>query len=212
MIHNIYTVISPSTFALLTRIMRDTRLNDFVLVGGTALALQIGHRLSVDLDLFTQKDFSNQELAEHLSETYTFSTDYVAHNTLKGFVENVKCDFIAHKYAYSSPILIENGIRLASLLDIAALKLNAIAHNGTRYKDFIDMYFLLEQYSLEACLDAFSRKYPTTNPIVALKGLGYFEDINFEFDTPILLKPLAFGEVKQRLLAAMKQPKRVFGA
>lgn len=210
MIYNINTVISPSTFELLLQIMQDAQLGDFILVGGTALALQIGHRLSIDLDLFTQKDFDNQILGEYLSEEYRFSTDFLAKNTLKGFIETVKCDFIAHKYAYAAPVIIENEIRMASLLDIAAMKLNAIAHNGTRYKDFIDMYFLLEHYSLEACLSAFSIKYPNTNPIIAIKGMAYFEDINFEYDTPVLLEPLDFEQVKKRLLAAISSPKIIF--
>lgn len=210
MIYNKDTVISPSTFDLLVRIMQDSQLQDFVLVGGTALALQIGHRLSIDLDLFTQKDFDNQSLAEYLSEKYDFSSDYVAHNTLKGFIEQVKCDFLAHKYIYTAPLCVENDIRMASMLDIAAMKLNAIAHNGTRYKDFIDMYFLLEHYSLETCLNAFTQKYPNANPIIALKGIGYFEDINFEFDTPVLINPLDFQEVKKRLLAAIINPNKVF--
>ena len=208
--HTNSEVILPHTLRILVEIMGDTDLKDFILVGGTALALQLGHRLSVDLDLFTQKDFDTNTLSDYLTETYAFSTDYVARNTLKGVIEDVKCDFITHKYDFIAPLIVEKNLRMASLLDIAAMKLNAIAHNGTRYKDFIDMYFLLEYQSLNSCLRAFGSKYPQTNAVVALKGITYFEDINFEFDKPVLIKPLSFNVVKKRLFAAVQCPEKVF--
>ena len=91
-------IILPETLELLEQLKKDPLLDDFFLVGGTALALQIGHRLSVDLDLFTQQPIDTRELENHLSRKYDFFTDYVAPNTLKGFVNDIKTDFITHDY------------------------------------------------------------------------------------------------------------------
>ena len=122
----------------------------------------------------------------------------------------VYSNFLKYKYNFIAPLCTEKDIRMASLLDIAAMKLNAIAHNGTRYKDFIDMYFLLEHHSFATYLQAFEAKYPQTNAVVALKGIEYFNDIDFDFDKPVLIKPLSFNMVKKRLLEAVQFPEKVF--
>lgn len=203
-------IILPQTLLLLEQLMEDNYLQQFYLVGGTSLALQIGHRFSIDLDLFSNEPFNNETLQTYLEEKYFFETDFVANNTLKGSVKGVKLDFITHAYSLIEPFMIVGNIRLASLKDIAAMKLNAIAHNGTRYKDFIDIYFLLKTFCLNEMLESFSLKYPKANPIIALKGLGYFEEINFEFDKPVLTNLLIFNNLKKRLLLSIAQPAKVF--
>ena len=136
--------VKASTLELLKRLMADSTLKDFYLVGGTALALQIGHRISVDLDLFSTSAFDNFQMREYLESEYGFRTDYMAANTLKGSISDVKIDCIMHKYKTFA----DSGIRLAGLKDICAMKLNSIAGNGTRIKDFIDLAYLSEHYSL----------------------------------------------------------------
>lgn len=210
MIYTNKEVILPNTLELLKQLQNDIVLSDFFLVGGTSLALQIGHRLSIDLDLFTQKNIDTQQLESHLSESYGFFSDYIAKNTLKGFINNVKTDFITHNYPLVNPLVKENSFRLASLEDIAAMKLNAIAHSGNRQKDFFDIYFLLEHYSLASLLKAYEKKYPQSNPVIALKGLVYFEDIDFEIEDPVLARKVTFEEVKDRILLASEEPDRVF--
>ncbi len=203
-------IILPQTLLLLEQLMEDNHLQQFYLVGGTSLALQIGHRFSIDLDLFSNEPFNNETLQTYLEEKYFFETDFVANNTLKGSVKGVKLDFITHAYPLIEPFIIVGNIRLASLKDIVAMKLNAIAHNGTRYKDFIDIYFLLETFSLSEMIEAFVFKYPKSNAIIALKGLGYFEDINFDFDKPILTNTLYFENVKNRIIKAIMNPEMKF--
>jgi Nucleotidyl transferase AbiEii toxin, Type IV TA system len=160
--------------------------------------------------MFSMEPFNNLILQTYLEDTYAFETDYVATNTLKGSVELVKLDFITHNYSLVNPLLFIQSIRLASLKDIAAMKLNAIAHNGTRYKDFIDIYFLLQTFSLSEMIEAYVTKYPKSNPIIALKGLGYFEEINFEFDKPVLSNTLHFHLVKDRITKAIMNPEKRF--
>ena len=144
--------IDAATLELLKRLMGDERLQGFALVGGTSLALQMGHRISVDLDLFTEKEFEADELREYLEQNYHLQTDYLAFATVKGQVEGVQVDCIAHAYPWLKPFAVEEGIRLASLEDICAMKLNAIAGNGTRIKDFVDVAYLSSRFSLEQML------------------------------------------------------------
>ncbi len=203
-------VILPETFDLLYRIQHDSFLDGFFLVGGTSLALQIDHRLSIDLDFFSLQPFDNQQIETYLIERYGFQTDYVATNTLKGFVQNVKVDFLTHAYPLIRPLVKTEGLSLAALEDIGAMKLNAIAHSGNRQKDFYDLYFLLEHHSLQDLLIAYQTKYSNSNPIIPLKGITWFEDIDFEIEKPMLKRKVSFDAVKKRLLEATHDPEKVF--
>lgn len=210
MIYKDPDVIQPETFYLLLRIQQDPFFDGFFLVEGTALALQIDHRLSIDLDFFSMQSFDNQQMEGYLSEQYGFQTDYVANNTLKGFVQNIKVDFLTHAYPLVKSLVQEEGLSLASLEDIGAMKLNAIAHSGNRQKDFYDIYFQLEHHSLQDLLSAYQTKYSNSNPIIPLKGITWFEDIDFEMEKPMLKRKISFDAVKKRLLEAANYPEKVF--
>ena len=202
--------IDAATLELLKRLMGDERLQGFVLVGGTSLALQIGHRISVDLDLFIEKEFEADELREYLEQNYRLQTDYLAFATVKGEIEGVQVDCIAHAYPWLKPFVLEEGVRLASLEDICAMKLNAIAGNGTRIKDFVDVAYLSSMFSLEQMLKFYEEKYHA-NPLMPLKGIVYFADINK--NAPVKMangKPLDWKSIEKRLLAMEKFPQRVF--
>lgn len=210
MIHRDPDIILPETFGLLSEIQQDAFFDDFFLVGGTALALQIDHRLSIDLDFFSIVPFDTQQVETHLAGKYDFQTDYVATNTLKGFVQNVKVDFLTHSYPLVEPLVREEGLRLASIEDIGAMKLNAIAHSGNRQKDFYDLFFLLEYFSLQQLLVAYETKYSNSNPVIPLKGITWFDDIDFEIEKPMLKRKVSFELVKKRLLEATQYPEKVF--
>ena len=102
--------VDASTLELLKRLMADKRLEDFVLVGGTALSLQMGHRISVDLDLFINSVLDAEALREYLERTYHLETDYMAFATVKGEIEGVQVDCIAHSYPWIRPFVEEEGI------------------------------------------------------------------------------------------------------
>lgn len=210
MIYNDPDVILPETFDLLHRIQQDAFFEGFFLVGGTALALQIDHRFSIDLDFFSVQPFDNQQMEAYLMDQYGFQTDYVAPNTLKGFIQNVKVDFLTHAYPLIKPLIWEEGLALASMEDIGAMKLNAIAHSGNRQKDFYDLFFLLEYYSLQDMLLVYEAKYANSNLIIPLKGMSWFEDIDFEIEKPMLKRKVSFELVKRRLLEATQYPEKVF--
>ncbi len=197
--------IDKSALELLKNLQNDKELQEFHLAGGTSLALQIGHRKSIDLDLFSQSDFDNNFLSEYLEQTFGFLLDYSAKNTLKGSIHNIKLDIISHKYLLVSPILQEENIRLYSIEDIAAMKLNAIAGNGTRSKDFIDIYFILKQFSVKEILRFYTIKYKSRNAMHVIKSLSYFDDINIQ-DWPEMLteKNLTLKKVKQNIEKSVK--------
>jgi hypothetical protein len=158
----------------------------FHLAGGTGLALQLGHRLSVDLDLFSLTPFDSGFYLEYLEKNYQFALDYSALSTLKGSIDGVKVDFIAHTYNLILSVLETEQIRIYSLADIAAMKVNAIAGNGTRSKDFVDMYFLLEVYSVHQILGFYQNKYNDRNVFHALKSLNYFDEVDLS-DWPVII-------------------------
>lgn len=91
----------------------------------------------------------------------------------------------------------EEGITYLSKEDIAAMKLNAIAGSGQRLKDFIDVYFLLEWHSVNEILEFYSIKYPNSNPLIALKAISYFNDIDPEIDPPQMKQPVSLDSIKK---------------
>ena len=173
---------------LIRSLQSDTKFKDFHLVGGTALALQIGHRESIDIDLFTTNDFDVNSTLEYLEQEYAFSLQLSAKNTLKGIIDDVFIDIISHKYPIINKLIESEGIRMLSQNDIIAMKVNAIAGNGTRIKDFIDIYFLLKHHSFSDIITYYKKKYSQRNDLHAIKSLCYFGDIDQKQDWPKLLK------------------------
>src|SRR5665213_1402505 len=137
------------TLDLIHRLMNDENLKDFYLVGGTALALMLGHRMSVDIDLFTITEFNGDQTAKHLSDNYNAVFKSFRNNYIAGYIEEIQIDMMVHKYPHVRPLFNAEGIRMSSLEDIAAMKINAIAGNGSRIKDFVDIHYLLKEMSYE---------------------------------------------------------------
>ena len=197
--------IEASTLELLAQLQAVDVLKDFHLAGGTSLAIQMGHRLSIDLDLFTQNDFDVNTLLEYLEDNFQFALNLSSHNTLKGTIGDVAVDFISHKYPLVKEILEENDVRLYAIEDIAAMKLNAIAGNGTRVKDFIDVYFILKHYSLNDIIGFYGTKYTKRNLLHAMKSLNYFDDISsVDFPQMLLEKNLSLSKVKKTIAEQVK--------
>lgn len=176
-----------STLELLIQIQQKEYLKGFYLVGGTALALKIGHRKSVDIDLFSNFSFDTAQMLENLSADFPFHLFFSANNTIKGSINNVQIDILAHRYPLvAEPVILEN-ISMLSVEDIIAMKLNAISVSGQRIKDFIDIYFLLDEYSVEEMIGFYKKKYTQYNEANVLKSLCWFEDVDLS-DWPVLLK------------------------
>ncbi|MCK5137364.1 MAG: nucleotidyl transferase AbiEii/AbiGii toxin family protein [Bacteroidales bacterium] len=203
--------IKGETFELLKTLMRDERLSDFKLAGGTSLALYLGHRKSIDFDLFTEKSFDAGSIEKHLIETYDFKSDFLERNTIKGSINDIKVDCITHNYPFvESPLTTKDGIRIYGIKDIAAMKLSAIADDGTRLKDFIDIACLSTKLSLSDMLNAYQQKYKNSNPIRALKGLTFFEDVNFNEPIQMIQGKYNWDKIEMRLHIMIKKESDVF--
>jgi hypothetical protein len=187
-----------SALELLISLQHETVLKGFYLAGGTSLALQIGHRKSIDLDLFSQEAFDEQAILEFLEDKYHFQLNYTSTNTLKGSIRNINVDMLTHKYPLVSDILEIENTSLYAKEDIAAMKLNAIVSNGTRLKDFIDVYFLLNYYTLGELIDFYHVKYKLRNEIQVLKSLIHYKDVDLN-DWPVLIleQKLSFNKIKK---------------
>ncbi|MFW0740001.1 nucleotidyl transferase AbiEii/AbiGii toxin family protein [Flavobacterium sp. T12S277] len=203
--------VSQEMWELLQMLMKDEMLNDFNLVGGTSLSLQIGHRLSIDIDLFTVKDFDVLAMLSHLKKSHsTLKVENIDTNTLMIKIGSIKVDILTHKYAWQRPVQTIENVRLASILDIGAMKLHAIFRNGTRIKDFVDMYFLLDHHPLKKYLESYQRKY-NGDPALALVGLTFFDNIIKEFGVKMLKgKEHKWSKISDRLKQASLNPAKDF--
>lgn len=192
-----YETLGPDTLRLLENLQSLPFLEQARLVGGTALALQIGHRKSVDLDFFGSISASAEEMKEALSANHTISSIKEAQNINMFLVDSVKVDFVNYRYNWIDDVVIEGYLRLASIIDIAAMKIYAIIGRGTK-KDFIDLFFLLQRFSLEDILDFYVKKYPDGSLFMALKSLSYFDDAEGD-PMPIMLEPVSWEQVKEAI-------------
>ncbi|WP_339785423.1 nucleotidyl transferase AbiEii/AbiGii toxin family protein, partial [uncultured Imperialibacter sp.] len=187
-------------------------LREFYLVGGTSLTLQLGHRDSIDIDLFTSQDINNQRLIDYINASgFDFDVKLNVRNTIIGFIEGVKVDFVRHNYPLVKPPITEEDITFLGKEDIAAMKLNAISNSGKRLKDFIDVYYLLEHFSMDEMIAFYTTKYPNFNPLIALRSVNYFYDIDPAIDPPKLKEKLPLSEIKKRINDAVLHSKKRFG-
>ncbi len=196
--------ISEKTLALLSDLMAAKELNDFKLAGGTALAVQLGHRLSIDLDFFIDKPLDERSLRVFLDQKYQIQIASISSNSISGLVSGVKVDFIAHQYKQLNESVVMEGIRIYSLQDIAAMKINALCNRGSK-KDFYDVYSLMKSYSIEQMFSLFAQKYNQTDNIMVAKSLLYFEDAELEPDPKLIGENASWPEVKKTIAVNVKK-------
>lgn len=174
---HLFTVES-NTLKTLEEIFSIPGINkQFALAGGTSLALQIGHRMSVDLDIFSQTPFSTEDLNIELNAF--FAPDYEVLGLKKSMlftnIKKVKCDFIVEPAPVIRPYISLGNIRLFSVEDICAMKMHTIAGRGKK-KDFFDIYALLQINKWQEMLGWFEEKYGDTRFYYLWRSLRYFED------------------------------------
>ena len=185
--------VEAGTLELIRQLMRDKKLNGFDLAGDTALSLQIGHRISRDIELWSKSSFDAARLSDHLSKEYK-----------AGNIKTLKNEIL------KPPVTIEE-IRMVSLEDIGAGKLNAIAGEAARFEDLADIYKLLEHLSLEELMDAYEEKYPKVNRLKMYKSLqapGEIEAVAIGLTGP----EITMNDLAYRFRKAVKEPKRIFEA
>jgi hypothetical protein len=125
-------------------------------------------------------------------------------------INNIKTDFVGHNYILLEPPRCEEGIRFPGLKDIAAIKFHAIIQSGKRLKDFIDIYFLPEHFCMKEMIDFFTKKYTYTNPMIAMKAINYFDDIDESMDPPKMQKPVPLDAIKKGITTATLHSGKIF--
>ena len=197
-----YQTINPKTLELLKNLQKINIFQDLRLVGGTGLALQIGHRRSIDLDLFGT--LSADKICIH-TELKKFGNLIILNQTKNIHqltINNIKIDIVNYPYPWlHNPLEIDN-IKLAHIEDIAAMKLSAITSRGTK-KDFIDIHFLLKKFSLTDLLNFYTKKYTDSSRFLVLKSLVYFEDAEDE-PLPEMLEKVNWDAVKYDIKRHLK--------
>ena len=163
--------------------------------------MQLGHRKSVDLDLFGGIDASSEEIREALSMSHSITVVKESRNINIYLIDGIKVDFVNYKYAWIDKAVEEDTIILAGIKDIAAMKIAAVVGRGTK-KDFIDLYFLLRQYSLQEILQLYLQKYPDGSLFIALKSLSFFEDAEPD-PMPVMFEKVKWEDVKARIKQAV---------
>jgi len=197
-----YETIYPQTLGLLKKLQKEDRFSDLRLVGGTSLALQIGHRISVDLDLFGELKGDTISLNKKLTALGQTKSIQQTENIHIYSIDNIKVDIVNYPYPWLKPALNIDGITLATIEDIAAMKLAAITGRGSK-KDFIDIYFILQKYALHEILKFYEEKYIDGSSFQVLRSLAYFDDAEEE-PMPKMLINISWQEVKKTISNTLK--------
>lgn len=183
--------------------MQIEDLDKLRLVGGTALALQIGHRRSIDVGLFGEINYNHDTMGPLLSDC----GDLVVLSRSKHInifsIDHVNVDLVNYRYPWLSNLIYEDNLRLASIQDIAAMKLNAISGRGSR-KDFVDLYFLLDHFTLEEMFAFYLSKFDDGNLFLVQKSLTYFKDAEVD-EMPEMIEKVSWANVKRKILSVCDQ-------
>ena len=189
--------VSHELLEVLKQLQSNPIFSNFRLVGGTSLALQWGHRVSVDIDLFANEFLESDEI---ISELNGFKNLKILKKgkLINVFVINgIKVDIVNYQYRWIDDVIEIEGVRMASPKDIAAMKINAITGRGSR-KDFIDLFYLLKHFSLKDILSFFEMKYPDATLFLAYKSLTYFDDADLQ-ESPKLFHSITWNEIKDEI-------------
>jgi hypothetical protein len=193
-------VISAATEATLGGLRKAHIVDRFYLAGGTALALQFGHRLSLDLDFFAEDQFDEEALLQRIQSLAGFALVAKAPYTLHATVQTTKVSFLGYAYRMLFPTNPFLDVAVADPRDIACMKVSAIASRGTK-RDFVDLYLCAERFGLKEILRLFNQKYAQTHlsRIHILKSLTYFADAEKD-PMPHMLVKLEWDRVKHFFL------------
>jgi len=198
-------IMTEGQLRLYEKLAQQEFINDFYLAGGTALALQIGHRRSIDFDFFTPSGFEPSAITRKLNEIGEYFRENEERNIINGSLDGVRISFFGYQYRMIDEFRVFKKIRLAGLKDIAAMKLEAVAGRGSR-KDFTDLFFLLEIFTLEEMFSFHAAKYGQglNNRYHLLKSLVWFEDAENEA-MPVMIKPAKWSTIKKTIIKCVQQ-------
>ncbi len=194
-----YNTVNQRTLELIKEIQDLQGFENLRLVGGTSLALQIGHRVSIDIDFFGDLNIDHISIVKKIKKLGNLKTIKSSENIHIFLLDNIKIDIVNYEYPWLSEVVSEGKIRLAGFPDIAAMKISAITNRGTK-KDFIDLYFLLKKYSLESIINFYLKKYNDATLLLTLKSLTYFTDADSE-PMPKMLIDISWDDIKKTIVS-----------
>ena len=175
------------------------------LAGGSAVALYLGHRRSVDLDWFAPRATPPARLLDSLKTIGTsVSVTQNTEGTFNGSIDGVKFSVFRYTYAQLRPTVEHEGCSVASTCDLAAMKLAAVCQRTTK-RDYVDVHALMKSgLSLEAQLSAYHEKFPKADPTIVVRALGYFGDVEKE-PMPVMISRVTWEQVKRDLTRALER-------
>jgi len=177
-----WNILDEKRLAILP-LLKEMVGDEFYLAGGTGLALQFGHRDSIDFDFFTGKDFDTMKLIDKLEtvfSSHTLAITQTEKNTVSCLVDStIQLSFITYRYPLQKPLVATEYFDIASPHDIGGMKLSAITSRSVE-KDYIDLYFILQSISLSDLLAVSTEMHPTLDASLILKSLVYFDDVQEE--------------------------------
>ncbi len=193
--------LSESAQAALAVLGTSEIIRKCYLAGGSALALQLGHRMSYDFDFFTREKLQAQAIATHLADLGAFTTTLLEPpHTVMGEFDGVKFSLFRYDYPLIGKTVVFGGVTLASIEDIAAMKLSAIGGRATK-RDYIDIYVISRQIPLDSQFELFEKKFGVlgNNRYITIKALGYFDDAEGDDIPRILDTSVTWEKVKDFL-------------
>jgi hypothetical protein len=193
-----YNTISGELLELLIKLQSVPEFSQLRLVGGTSLALQIGHRNSIDLDLFGKLHADDIAIHQQLAKLGNYVQLKKTENINIFSINGIKIDIVNYPYGWLEKPIVIDKITLADKKDIAAMKLAAITGRGSK-KDFIDIFYLLKEYTLKQMLGFFEKKYPNGSSFLVVKSLSYFVDADKD-EEPQMLQKIKWETIKKTIV------------
>ena len=196
--------VRESLWNLLKELQKSKVFDNYFLVGGTVLSLQLGHRISDDIDLFTRHDIKKDEIFDFLNKNYNgkYQIINIQNIILQVMVNGIKVDMVKYNYELIEDIKTENEIKYLGKKDIAAMKLMAVANRGDQAKDFIDIYYLLKEIPLKDMFEHYKVKYKQNDINPIKRSLVYFDDITESnwLSVRLLYDKLSVKKIKQKII------------
>lgn len=183
----------------------------FYLAGGTALSLQVSHRTSLDFDFYTKEEFLPEDIIDIFQrDTKEITAIHTGKGTLISRIKKVEVSLFYYQYPLLESFVETKSLNLASLKDIAAMKLIAIIQRGTK-RDFFDLYFLARNLGLAKIIELTQKKYPPFNPYIALQALAYFDDAekeNLKERKITFFETISWNEVREFFVKELRTYKK----
>ncbi len=196
--------VTEELITILKKLMKQQSLVDFRLAGGTALALQLGHRRSVDIDLFTSSELNKPIIKDELMSTFLgLLPEKESRWGLRYTIQGIKVELYGWNIPFIKLPIEEEGVRMAALEDIAAMKLEAIKERQEK-KDFYDLAALIQKFSLKEMLDFYKIKYPDLDIRFVADALSNIDAAD-ETPEPLILTESNWQKTKNAILEAFDQ-------